>query len=59
MPHLEEGSSIINTTSINAFKGNASLVPYTATKGAEVGLHALLGWTMAGHQLGYQCDTEE
>jgi NAD(P)-dependent dehydrogenase (short-subunit alcohol dehydrogenase family) len=36
MPHLKEGSSIINTSSINAFKGNASLVPYTATKGAEV-----------------------
>jgi NAD(P)-dependent dehydrogenase (short-subunit alcohol dehydrogenase family) len=36
LPHLKEGSSIINTTSVNAFKGNATLIPYTATKGAEV-----------------------
>lgn len=36
LPHFKEGASIINTTSINAFKGNASLIPYTATKGAEV-----------------------
>lgn len=41
LPHLKEGSSILNTASINAYKGNASLIPYTATKGAEVGLHDL------------------
>ncbi|WMS41859.1 SDR family oxidoreductase [Acuticoccus sp. MNP-M23] len=35
--HMGEGASIINTTSINAFVGNADLVPYTATKGAIVG----------------------
>jgi hypothetical protein len=35
---LKEGSSIITTSSINAFKGNASLIPYTSTKGAEVRL---------------------
>jgi hypothetical protein len=43
MPHLKEGASIVNTTSINAYKGNASLIPYTATKGAEVGGRALQG----------------
>jgi len=37
LPHLKEGSSIINTSSVNAYKGNASLIPYTSTKGAEVG----------------------
>jgi NAD(P)-dependent dehydrogenase (short-subunit alcohol dehydrogenase family) len=36
LPHLKEGSSIINTSSVNAYKGNASLIPYTSTKGAEV-----------------------
>ena len=34
IPHLKEGSSIINTTSINAFKGNAPLLSYSTTKGA-------------------------
>lgn len=33
---MKQGSSIINTTSINAYKGNASLLDYTATKGAIV-----------------------
>ncbi|GFP91574.1 glucose and ribitol dehydrogenase homolog 1, partial [Phtheirospermum japonicum] len=35
--HMKEGSSIINTTSVNAYKGNAKLLDYTATKGAIVG----------------------
>ncbi|CAN1843303.1 NADPH-dependent aldehyde reductase 1, chloroplastic [Linum perenne] len=32
LKHMKEGSSIINTTSINAYKGNASLLDYTSTK---------------------------
>lgn len=31
---MKEGSAIINSTSVNAFKGNATLLDYTATKGA-------------------------
>ncbi|XP_050224655.1 glucose and ribitol dehydrogenase-like [Mercurialis annua] len=34
LKHMKEGSSIINTTSINAYKGNAKLLDYTSTKGA-------------------------
>jgi NAD(P)-dependent dehydrogenase (short-subunit alcohol dehydrogenase family) len=34
IPYLKEGSTIINTTSINAYKGNASLLSYSTTKGA-------------------------
>lgn len=34
LKHMKEGSNIINTTSVNAFKGNAPLLDYTATKGA-------------------------
>jgi NAD(P)-dependent dehydrogenase (short-subunit alcohol dehydrogenase family) len=34
LPHMKEGSTIINTTSVNAFKGNAKLLDYTATKGS-------------------------
>ncbi|MGB3615600.1 MAG: SDR family oxidoreductase [Elainellaceae cyanobacterium] len=34
IPHLKPGSSILNTTSINAYKGNAALLSYSTTKGA-------------------------
>jgi NAD(P)-dependent dehydrogenase (short-subunit alcohol dehydrogenase family) len=33
-PHLKPGSSIINTTSVNAYSPNETLLPYAATKGA-------------------------
>lgn len=36
LPHMTEGDNIICTTSINAYKGNASLIDYTSTKGAIV-----------------------
>jgi NAD(P)-dependent dehydrogenase (short-subunit alcohol dehydrogenase family) len=36
MPHLKEGSTIINTTSITAYKGSPQLLDYSATKGAIV-----------------------
>jgi NAD(P)-dependent dehydrogenase (short-subunit alcohol dehydrogenase family) len=36
LPHLREGSSIINTTSITAYKGSAHLMDYSATRGAIV-----------------------
>lgn len=34
VPHLKEGSSIINTTSVTAYKGSPALLDYSATKGA-------------------------
>ncbi|MBE9171230.1 SDR family oxidoreductase [Pleurocapsales cyanobacterium LEGE 06147] len=36
LPHLHEGSAIINTTSVTAYKGNPMLLDYSATKGAIV-----------------------
>lgn len=36
LKYMQEGSSIINTTSINAYKGNNKLIEYTSTKGAIV-----------------------
>ncbi|RZK39150.1 MAG: glucose 1-dehydrogenase [Pedobacter sp.] len=33
-PHMESGSSIINTTSVNAYSPSPGLLPYAATKGA-------------------------
>lgn len=34
LPHLKQNSSIINTTSVTAFKGEELLIDYSATKGA-------------------------
>jgi NAD(P)-dependent dehydrogenase (short-subunit alcohol dehydrogenase family) len=34
LPHLQDGSSIINTTSITAYRGSPSLMDYSSTKGA-------------------------
>ncbi|HEY9676160.1 MAG TPA: SDR family oxidoreductase [Waterburya sp.] len=36
MPQLKEGSTIINTTSVTAYKGNPQLLDYSSTKGAIV-----------------------
>lgn len=36
LPHLSEGSTIINTASITAYKGHETLIDYSATKGAIV-----------------------
>ncbi|GIM28910.1 putative oxidoreductase YhxC [Clostridium polyendosporum] len=34
LPHLKQGSCIINTTSVTAYLGNEQLIDYSATKGA-------------------------
>ncbi|GAA4532677.1 SDR family oxidoreductase [Nonomuraea ferruginea] len=34
LPHLGEGSAIVNTSSINGLRGNKTLLDYSATKGA-------------------------
>lgn len=34
LPHLKEGASIINTSSVTAYRGNPELLDYSSTKGA-------------------------
>ena len=34
LPHLKEGATIINTTSVTAFQGSPQLLDYSSTKGA-------------------------
>lgn len=36
LPHMKDGSVIINTTSVTAYKGSPELLDYSATKGAIV-----------------------
>ncbi len=36
LPHLEKGSSIINSTSVTAYRGSPELIDYASTKGAIV-----------------------
>lgn len=47
LPHLEEGSSIINTTSITAFQGNPTLLDYSSTKGAILAFTRALAQNLA------------
>ncbi|WP_106179931.1 SDR family oxidoreductase [Prauserella shujinwangii] len=45
LPHMPEGSAIVNTGSVNGLRGNKKLIDYSATKGA---VHA---WTYAMAQV--------
>lgn len=48
LPHLKQGSSIINTASVTAYKGNEQLVDYSATKGAVVSFTRSLSMQLIG-----------
>ena len=47
LPHLKDGSSIINSASVTAFKGNAELMDYASTKGAIVAFTRSLSQSLA------------
>ncbi|PPR03791.1 hypothetical protein CVT24_007471 [Panaeolus cyanescens] len=47
IPHLKRGSSIINTTSVTAYKGSPALVDYSSTKGAIVSFTRALAQQLA------------
>src|ERR1700709_724041 len=47
MPHLQEGSAIINTTSVTAYKGSPQLLDYSSTKGAIVAFTRSLSQALA------------
>lgn len=46
-PHLGEGSTIINTTSVTAYRGSPHLLDYSATKGAIVAFTRSLAKALA------------
>jgi len=47
MPHLKEGSTIINTTSVTAYRGSPELLDYSSTKGAIVAFTRSLSKSLA------------
>lgn len=47
LPHLKEGSSIINSTSVTAYKGKPQLIDYSSTKGAIVAFTRSLSQELA------------
>ena len=47
LPHLKEGSSIINTTSVTAYRGSPELLDYSSTKGAIVAFTRSLSKNLA------------
>jgi NAD(P)-dependent dehydrogenase (short-subunit alcohol dehydrogenase family) len=47
LPHLREGSAIINTSSVTAYKGNPQLLDYSSTKGAIVAFTRSLSMGLA------------
>src|SRR5699024_7130009 len=47
LKHLKEGDSIINTTSITAFRGNPVLIDYSSSKGAILSFTRALSGSLA------------
>ncbi|WP_130860276.1 SDR family oxidoreductase [Gracilibacillus phocaeensis] len=48
LPHLSEGGTIINTTSVTAYEGNPTLIDYSSTKGAIVSFTRALSNELSG-----------
>lgn len=48
LPHLPKGGTIVNTTSVTAYRGSHHLVDYSATKGAIVAFTRSLALQLAG-----------
>ncbi|QOR84900.1 SDR family oxidoreductase [Geobacillus stearothermophilus] len=48
LPHLKNGSAIINTASVTAYEGNEQLIDYSATKGAIVAFTRSLAKALVG-----------
>jgi len=47
LPYLKKGASIINTTSVTAYRGNPNLIDYSSTKGAIVSFTRSLALSVA------------
>ncbi len=55
LPHLEEGASIVNTSSVNAFAGKGSLITYSMTRGASLAFSRSLAANLAEKGIRVNC----
>lgn len=53
--HMKPGSTIVNTTSVNAYKPHPQLLAYAATKGAIQNFTANLGQVLAAKSIRVNC----
>jgi len=51
LPHMREGSSIINTASVTAYRGEKTLLDYSSTKGAIVSFTRSLSLNLADRKI--------
>jgi NAD(P)-dependent dehydrogenase (short-subunit alcohol dehydrogenase family) len=51
LPFMKEGCSIINTTSVTAYRGSAKLIPYSSTKGAIVSFTRSLSASLSAKKI--------
>jgi NAD(P)-dependent dehydrogenase (short-subunit alcohol dehydrogenase family) len=51
LPHLEPGSTIVNTTSVTAYRGSPELIDYSATRGAIVSFTRSLADSLSKKQI--------
>ena len=51
LPYLKEGATIINTSSITAYKGHETLIDYSSTKGAIVTFTRSLSLSLASRKI--------
>lgn len=51
LPHLKKGATVINTTSVTAYRGNDQLLDYSSTKGAIVSFTRALAKSLAPHNI--------
>jgi NAD(P)-dependent dehydrogenase (short-subunit alcohol dehydrogenase family) len=55
LDHLKEGSAIINTGSVTAYRGSPELLDYSATKGAEVAFTRSLSHALVEKKIRVNC----
>ncbi|MFL0248229.1 SDR family oxidoreductase [Candidatus Clostridium stratigraminis] len=51
LPHMKEGSVIINTSSVTAYKGDKNLIDYSSTKGAVATFTRSLAISLAARKI--------
>jgi NAD(P)-dependent dehydrogenase (short-subunit alcohol dehydrogenase family) len=51
LPHMKEGSTIVNTSSVTAYRGSSHLLDYASTKGAIIAFTRSLSQNLVGKNI--------